>query len=314
MDPSAVIEHLRRDRKEVFGYREMKKACEEIFPGPLAELRQLRPYKMPKTHIDWKTLSTIITISAQPPMPNTIDQATYCHNGLWEAWFHQNAPIYCISTELLRQFQDTDAINLPGLVPDSWVPPMSVFCLALPNSSVMSPCGAECPYLLVSMAHPELPSSVPSEHERQISVSLCDRDGTIWMSGVGFHDGGFTKNKCELGTSATGDDEKLWLQSMVSLALQCAMALTYMPELLAGEPRQTVHKHKTQIHKQQDTAQPLFPRWIGKDFKRTYTQTSNHGSHGSPRTHLRRGHWRHQLVGAGRRDAKLIWVKPAMVN
>lgn len=38
------------------------------------------------------------------------------------------------------------------------------------------------------------------------------------------------------------------------------------------------------------------------------------GTHASPNTHWRRGHWRNARVGEKRQEQKLIWIPPAMVN
>lgn len=38
------------------------------------------------------------------------------------------------------------------------------------------------------------------------------------------------------------------------------------------------------------------------------------GTHSSPTTHIRRGHWRNQVHGPGRAERKLIWVPPVVVN
>ncbi len=53
--------------------------------------------------------------------------------------------------------------------------------------------------------------------------------------------------------------------------------------------------------------------WLG-----TEIPEKNHnniiGTHASPSTHWRRGHWRNCRVGSGRQEKKLTWILPTLVN
>jgi hypothetical protein len=56
------------------------------------------------------------------------------------------------------------------------------------------------------------------------------------------------------------------------------------------------------------------PRWVGKAYKRSVCVTGPiAGTHASPRTHWRRGHWRNQAVGEGRADRRRTWIQPILV-
>jgi hypothetical protein len=52
------------------------------------------------------------------------------------------------------------------------------------------------------------------------------------------------------------------------------------------------------------------PRWIAPSYKR---DRGGEGTHASPRTHWRRGHWRNQRFGEGRADVKRLWIRPMMI-
>jgi len=54
------------------------------------------------------------------------------------------------------------------------------------------------------------------------------------------------------------------------------------------------------------------PKWVGQRHRRD-TDTIK-GTHASPRTHWRRGHWRNQAIGEGRISRKRLWIKPMLIN
>jgi hypothetical protein len=57
------------------------------------------------------------------------------------------------------------------------------------------------------------------------------------------------------------------------------------------------------------------PNWIGKDYQiKTERGSSKGGTHSSPRTHWRRGHFREQPIGEGRNETKTIWIEPTLIN
>ena len=65
-----------------------------------------------------------------------------------------------------------------------------------------------------------------------------------------------------------------------------------------------------------NSKQIIVPRVIGEGYKpKVIRNYDPQGTHASPRTHWRRGHWRQQPVGA-RKDPKhkTIWVEPVLVN
>lgn len=56
------------------------------------------------------------------------------------------------------------------------------------------------------------------------------------------------------------------------------------------------------------------PLMIGKQFKPRTETVSLGGTHASPRTHWRRGHWRRVAIGEGRGERKWHWFQPVLVN
>lgn len=56
------------------------------------------------------------------------------------------------------------------------------------------------------------------------------------------------------------------------------------------------------------------PLMIGKQFKPRTETVPLGGTHASPRTHWRRGHWRRVAIGEGRGERKWHWFQPVLVN
>jgi hypothetical protein len=61
--------------------------------------------------------------------------------------------------------------------------------------------------------------------------------------------------------------------------------------------------------------QIIIPRMIGADYKPKTIRQESTGTHASPTTHWRSGHWRQQLIGKKENpDHKTIWIEPVLVN
>jgi hypothetical protein len=274
----------------------------------LEKLRKSRPYKIPKSHPSWDLLSAIAYASVSGDMG---DDGTRLHSGLWRVWIASQAPIYCLSNELLRRFQQTDTADLPKLVPGNWRSPLPIYCLALPNNAIQSPQGHQVPYLMVCLHHPGVAQSLPSEHPHQISIAACDSNGTVWVSGRGLGEGVILPSNNQLGKNEADLAEMAWLQELSAIALQSTLALTYLPELIDDSLPEHTQRSKATSPSKSDKY--LYPRWIGKNFKRPVSPPST-GHHSSPATHWRRGHWRQQACGQGYEQRKLVWIRPAIVN
>lgn len=54
------------------------------------------------------------------------------------------------------------------------------------------------------------------------------------------------------------------------------------------------------------------PNWIGRTYR--VQRAEGGGTHNSPRLHWRRGHYRRQACGTGRKDHRIIWIEPHIVG
>ena len=294
-------------------FRDIQKFAESNLLKTVTQVRTGLPYILPKTHPDWQMLSAIAAIMLSCDVQDAPDQGTALHTYMWQVWVENRYPLYCLSNELLRQFEQTEADNLASLIPDDWVPPFPLFLVCLPNNAVLSPAGAWCPYILVLIHHPDLEKMISGEHEKQISIGISDNAEVVWVSGSGYMDGKIIESNNQLGGSKTDQAEHDWLKKVFAIALQSLLTISYMPELIEETPQS---EPSSVLSKGNRSPAPkkLYPRWIGRSFERKGGKRSRTGTHASPATHWRKGHWRQQVCGEGRQQRRLIRIKPMLIN
>lgn len=272
------------------------KSRDDMTPAQIAAyelLLQERPYRLPKNFARWSDLArTIASIAASTGKYNDRPH----HRDIWQSWIDSRSPIYCISKELLRQFELTALTGVENLL-DNWTPPLANFILALPDH-VFRPGLESSSIQAIAVAFTESP--------RLIRWSAIDSDFVVHGA---------------LGRVDTVDDGRgssinfsgvRRIDQISALILQAALALTYLPELIDQDSTEPVSQRKPSRKTKADRW--LRPRWIGKDFVRPRQSAgASGGHHASPVTHWRRGHWRNQAVGEGRKDRSLIWVRPALI-
>lgn len=294
------------------------KLIEQTHPREVEQYRRDRPFRLPKQYPKWETLSAIAVASTLIPLNQFADQNSRTNQALWKQWKNDHGPIYCLSRELLRLFQATDAGNLAGLIPEDWVPPLPVLTIALPDGEIKTPSGDRVSYLLVGLEHPTMPFKhirfAGKPAARMCTSTTCAAD-TTWSNTSLLGHTGLINDHTQMGQSAINQAEQEWLASIAAIALQCIMALSYMSELV-NLPE---HPGKAQAKppgRKSNAEKFLSPRWIGKDFVRPQSSGVGftHGDRHSPATHLRRGHWRSQPVGPQRQSRVPTWIRPTIIN
>lgn len=119
----------------------------------------------------------------------------------------------------------------------------------------------------------------------------------------------------EVGAEIEGYNPDNYLSHLVANILN---AIVYQSELLTEEPSRGFGRlnNKKLTRKQQAKASLLPPTWIGRGYKPPSIGAKNHqGTHASPITHWRRGHFADIQVGP--RDNpryKRVWRQPVLVN
>lgn len=100
-------------------------------------------------------------------------------------------------------------------------------------------------------------------------------------------------------------------RAIAQVAVNTSIVITTLPQLL--EESEPLGKNRKGGKGGKKRPQLLSARWVGKSYKYPHRDTPG-GKHASPHMHYRRGHWRMQRYGAGRKAAKRIWIEPTIIN
>lgn len=292
-------------------------------------VRQVKPYHIPKGYMRWENLSAIVALSLACMKANKApsnDLASWLNVARTALWFVQDAPLYCLSNQLLRSFDESDVHESPYLFADLR-PPLPTFMVLFPQNSIRTPEGTPVDYCIVHLADREHPErsrgdgygfKVPyleHEHDRNLHWSAIDQKETCWFSGMGLEaDGTIRSSDEQVGGCAISPAEADFLRRMRSLILQCLLTLTYRPDLLDDSPAEAQPaSRKGQSSRERSQASVMHPRWLGKEYKRP--ASTGKGNHASPKEHWRRGHWRRVVVGARElNQRKWAWIEPTFVQ
>lgn len=105
-------------------------------------------------------------------------------------------------------------------------------------------------------------------------------------------------------TQFTNTIDNLILQTMLY------MQIPQQKKLLVSNT--TTAKHQTRGFARHSPQEPI---WIGQDFRqRTINKPHQGGTHPSPTTHCRRGHWRFIPINHDSDITKPVWIRPTIVN
>lgn len=264
----------------------------------IEELRRDRPYKLPKHYPSWDSLSGLIGILAGT---EGAGNETILHNRkLWGHWINSAAPLYCISKNMLQALEQTTLEGVGKIIfNDDWMPCLSCFTVVFPDSCFK-----------------------PDPERSQMFIKSVCMDFGNWQDDQDwFGFSAITSDDCTTGSrilkvkseeyriSKSGNPV---VDNVAAMIFNCALILEALPQ--AGEESIALSRKKSKRHQAGDR-DLLLPRWIGKDYVRPQIPKPHQGgSHNSPITHWRSGHWRQQVCGAGRGDRKPLWIQPALIN
>jgi len=298
----------------------------------IQQVRSDRSYKMPKNYITWETLSIISALALGTSSINyaSVDISTFVHSHRFALWFCHNAPLYCLTPELLEAFNRTDSLHKPGIFA-GWQPSLPYFLVALPRHTIFTPDEAEIDYLVISCGSADKPEwtrgrwrdiEIPSFNQHNLSFqwTTIDSRETVWMSGTAIDNDSnlIYQENSSLGKSTLTPDDRVFIHRIRNLVVNLLLALEYSPALLSdvvvGETTSKQGFGKSSASASVRNTQ--YPRWLGKNYQPPTSITESNGSHASPQSHWRRGHWRVLESGEGRRwkESKRLWIEPILVN
>ncbi|MDJ1174887.1 hypothetical protein [Roseofilum capinflatum] len=110
------------------------------------------------------------------------------------------------------------------------------------------------------------------------------------------------------------ENDKAFIDEVNDLCFNFLLYLSTKPEIIEAEPREATKVSGKGFGKSEKRL--LEPQMVGADYKQSIEskRTPGGGTHASPRTHWRMGHWRRVAIGAGRVERSWRWIKPVLVN
>jgi hypothetical protein len=191
--------------------------------------------------------------------------------------------------------------------------PYPVFAIALPQGMFKTPAGESVRYLLVQPS--DETSEDPERRKLEIIViadMVCfyrwivpDGEDNI-KAAIDWSDG---------RPVDVTDTEEDMLKRLMRIVFSVVLYIMACPEDMTAQSmeKRIKPKYPTQSGKK---AELWLPHIIGEKYMkmRSERERAEKGTHASPRTHWRRGHYRTQRHGEGRKEVKITFIKPVLVN
>lgn len=239
-------------------------------------------------------------------------------------------PVYAITPELIEAFVKSD---LPPDVCDI-KKSFSVALFIFPKMFT-TPDNEPFSWLLSSyFAKDEIVATYPSYLAKGLPESMKSRklessrirwvskmpSGIIYSSvlelkeglGVPYRTGNYY---CDENIEKNPEQEKQFAEKIDNLMLQTLLYLQTKPDEIPTI-NNVVNRITGGFGKTVNTTinTELEPIWIGKNYRPQIRMSTSTGTHASPRTHWRRGHWKRVAIGEKRLERKWNWIKPTLVN
>lgn len=320
------------NHKGAISLEETCKLLESQKSEDLKLVRSIYPYKFPTGYIKWSILSAVVAsgiignrnrnVHARRDLAGSLN----CHK--LALWFTQHAPVYCLRENLLESLLNTDITDSAEILKDL-EPTIPTFILLFPKDKIISPEGSAVEFCVIHLSKKNQPEysqgkaygvEVPYlKHDHPINMhwSAIENEGIGWYSGTGLTaDGKIEFSNVSVGQSKINQNDINFLAQMRSIVLQVFLLLQYEPDILKDVRADETPTPKVQgFQRQKTTEKFLYPRWIDEPVRKARKISSEaRGTHASPVTHWRRGHWKTVPCGEGRADRKWVRIAPTMVN
>ncbi len=307
---------------------------EKLEPGLLAKIRADRNYRMPANYINWKTLSALTALSLTT-CDKLSDSSAFIHSYRFAQWWCQNAPVYCLTPEIVEAFDRTDALHKPNIMKD-WKLQLPSLMLAMPKKLIYTPDGGEIDYLVIACCDSsagwnggkwkgyEVKSLHPLAeyiaknygHDRYFQIVATDSKETVWTSGNAIDADGklIYDESANIGSSIISDADRQFISRIRNLVINVLLTLSLKPELPEIDESETRTSKGFAIDRPPTNS--IYPRWLGKNYQPKSNNRRVNLTHSSPRIHWRQGHWRSLELGDNKpwKHAKHIWIEPMLIN
>ncbi len=222
-----------------------------------------------------------------------------------------NYPVFCVKADLISDFEKTDLVN-NGQLFKNYDINMPKFTVFFPKNTVKSNAnGAYLLYFIFNIKEKNDGDNIIYEFNW---IGKGSDDDYIYSSRHIIKDTGIWFTLISPTKKDIDDEGEKIRKHLTNIAMHIIICLQYFPYLIGDiEDDDLSHHHKNKgfgkPHKPSINDIINRPRWIQdkSPVKESHPPATSTGTHRSPRTHFRRGHYR--LV-----KEQLVRVKPAWVN
>ena len=295
-----------------------KEALKYLGVEKVDSLEKQLPYKLPKCFPTWRQIlesaALTITIAARN---NDQDFALDYHAERWCRAIADKIPVYCISKNIIRDFEETEVPENEPFLPKDWVPRVSNFMIVFPSSVIKTATNEEILYAFVSSFVGDPKDS--TMFKKGLCLSAMARSGIIFSTTFGIGDDGEILNREKLvpGSYPLSKEETQFLKGFRALVIQMLLCLEYAPQYIEEPAIPEVIKNQPRKNPEKIW---WTPRMVGANYDRRIASTNNSqnspsfGDRQSPRMHHRNAHWRSQACGVKYQDRIPRWIMPTIVN
>lgn len=251
------------------------------------------------------------------------------------AYSDPNFPVYAITRNLAEAFMHTETPNHVCAMHQTF----KYALFLLPNNLIKNPDGKYCNWVFVTHFLPGDYAKYERDYKKFVA-EICSVPVPVtagikqhehklqWATGLdSFYVYGNVMElpsdgdrpvtgEFILNTFSSSEDlkeETQFTQTIDNLILQTMlyMQIPQQKEILIASNRD-IAKYQTRGF---DPHSPQDPIWIGQEFRqRTINKPHQGGTHASPTTHWRRGHWRYIPISSSNDATRPVWIRPTIVN
>ena len=277
----------------------------------LKSVRDVLNYRMPPNYITQRSLVGLaicssITVATEE---DKNDKQPITADHFFCSWFNKRSPLYCISSLLTEALTKTDILQKKEFLRTAIFPyTEAIFCI--PIDMIKSPTKGVIDYLGIAC--------LLDGESRKICIYTVDTLKTVWTGIIEVQPTGNILQD----DGSLNEEEIKFTNKLLTLAINILLLLessgdSLITDVLLSETLQEYQKPKG-FGKKTNIFPPKYPRWIGKNYKIKSERSPNteSGTHVSPRTHWRRGHWRCIEPGEGKqwKESKRLWIEPVLIN
>jgi len=292
------------------------------------QINKAMPYKFPNNYIEWENLSRLAAsqlVAYNDPIlmrkcASENDRAGYFNIHTYCLWAVQQAPIYCISREVLEAITNTEVRN--DIIKNLNIP-LPTMMLLFPDGIIRTSERATVDHMIVHTSDLECPENSRGEgfgyvvpHKSHVpevimNCATIDKNSTAWLAA-------FTMDDCKaldsnnLGPLNLDQKDSEFIRLTRKIALMTYIILQSNPEMI-GEVSDSEIPHSKGFggHSRQQQSF-IKPRIIKLPTDREKRGTPSISTHVSKRTHWRRAHYR--TITAKDGQSRLVYIRPSIVN